>query len=85
MLKRNEGVLPKGEAAKPEDTNTGAGISSPVSVKVHLNGFVEHTIATSNGITLDTLTEISGLAGQALHFTAGSSTVGFEELQVLLV
>jgi hypothetical protein len=63
MLKSNEGVLPKGEAAEPEDTYARAGVSSPMSVKVHLDGLVEHTIATSNSITLDTLTEISRLAG----------------------
>ena len=68
FLEGNNSMLHKGERSEPEDSNTRASVSSPVSVEVHLNILMEDTITTFNRLSINAFAEITHLLGVVLDF-----------------
>jgi len=66
LLERNDAMLHQGEGTEPKDGDTGACVRSPLPVKVHLDGLVEDTVTTLDGLSVDTLTVITHLFGLVL-------------------
>ena len=75
FLECNDTMLHKGERTKPEDCDTRASVSSPMSVEVHLDILVEDTVTTFDCLSVDTLSEITNLLGVALHSINGLPSV----------
>ncbi len=61
LLEGDNAMLHEGERAHPENGDTGASVGSPLSVEVHLDGLVEDGVATLDGVSLDTLSEVTDL------------------------
>lgn len=68
-------MLHQSEGAKPKDGNSWACIGSPLSVEVHLDVFMEDTITTFDGLTVDTLSEVADLLWLHLDVVAGLARI----------
>ena len=84
LLEGDDSVLHQGKGAKPEDGHAGASVRPPLPVEVHLNVLVEHTVATLDGLSIDTLAEIAHLLGQVLDIIPWLSRIRLVELQEAL-
>ena len=78
-------MLHKSDSTNPENGNTRTGVSSPVSVQVHLNSFVEHTVTTLDSVSLNTGTEITRTLGVHLQMVDGRTPIRFVEFKELFV
>mmetsp|Transcript_29272 Transcript_29272/g.39571 ORF Transcript_29272/g.39571 Transcript_29272/m.39571 type:complete len:230 (-) Transcript_29272:39-728(-) len=84
LIKSDNTMLHKSERAKPEDTNTRASESSPVTIQVHLKSLVEDTVPTSDGFSFNTLSKIIGLLRNAHKFVDGGTSITFVETKEAL-
>ena len=72
-------MLHQCEGAEPEDGDTGACKGTPVTVEVHFQCLVENTVTTTDGGSVNTLSEIAGGLGEILNLVTWLSSIGFEE------
>ena len=75
LLECDDTMLHEGERAEPEESDTRASESPPVPVKVHLDILVEDTVATLDGLSVHTLSEIADLLRQVLDLVKRLSRV----------
>ena len=79
LLERDDTMLHEGERAEPEESDTRASEGPPMPVKVHLDVLVEDTVATLDGLSVHTLSEISDLLRQVLDLVKRLSRVRLVE------
>ena len=72
-------MLHESKSAEPKDGDARAGVSPPLSVQVHLNVFVEHTITALDSFTFNALAEVSNLFGVVLDCVARLTRIGLVE------
>ena len=85
VLELVDTMLHEAEGAEGENTHPWYGVGSPVSVEIHLHGSVEYTVSSLDGISLNSLSEISWLCWQLLNFINWRSCITFIKAQEGLV
>ena len=77
-------MLHKGKRADPENGNTRASVSSPLSVKVHFDCLVEDGVPTLDGLSFDALAEVTDLLGSVHQLIRGLARIRLVERQEAL-
>ena len=81
VLELINSMLHQSEAAESEETHSWNGVGSPVSVEIHFDSSVEDTISALNGISFNSLSEISGLCWERLDFILWRSCIALIKAQ----